>query len=67
MYGWLWRHLPGGTAERAGLALAVAVILGVVLWYIVFPWVEPKLQYDHGTVGGGTSGATAPASPSPGP
>jgi hypothetical protein len=28
----------------------------------VFPWVEPKLQFDHGTVGAGTS---APSRPRP--
>jgi cytoskeletal protein RodZ len=52
MYAWLWRHLPGATLERLGLALAAVVVVGVVLWYLVFPWVEPKLQFDHGTVGG---------------
>lgn len=62
MYAWLWRRLPGGGVEKAGLALAAAVVVGVLLWYFVFPWVEPKLQFDHGTVGGSTS---APPSPSP--
>jgi hypothetical protein len=62
MYAWLWRRMPGGTVERAGLVLAAVVVLGVLLWYFVFPWVEPKLQFDHGTVEGGTS---APPSPSP--
>jgi hypothetical protein len=62
MYAWLWRRLPGSTVERAGLALAAVVVVGVLLWYFLFPWVEPKLQFDHGTVGGGTS---APPSPSP--
>ena len=52
MYAWLWRHLPGTTLERLGLALAGLLVVAVVLWYAVFPWVEPKLQYDHGTVGG---------------
>lgn len=62
MFSWLWRQLPGSTAERAGLALAAVTVITVLLWYVVFPWIEPKLQFDHGTVGGGTS-----ASPSPGP
>jgi cytoskeletal protein RodZ len=62
MYAWLWRHLPGEGLRRAGIALAAVVVVGVLLWYFVFPWVEPRLQYDHGTVGDVTS---APASPSP--
>jgi hypothetical protein len=62
MYAWLWRLLPGSTVEKAGLALAAMVVVGILLWYFVFPWVEPKLQFDHGTVGSGTS---APPSPSP--
>jgi hypothetical protein len=63
MYAWLWRHLPGATLERVGLALAAVVVVGVLLWYLVFPWVEPKLQFDHGTVEGGTSGP--PSTPAP--
>ncbi len=69
MYAWLWRHLPGGTLERLGLALAGVVVVGVLLWYLVFPWIEPKLQFDHGTVEGdtpgnsGTPGTSAPARP----
>ena len=62
MYAWLWRHLPGAGPQRAAIALAAVVVAGAVLWYFVFPWVEPKLQFDHGTVGGGTS---APPSPVP--
>ncbi|MFB9831861.1 hypothetical protein [Actinoallomurus acaciae] len=62
MYAWLWRHLPGDRLQRTGLVLAALVVLGVLLWYFLFPWVEPKLQFDHGTVGGG---ASAPASPGP--
>jgi hypothetical protein len=62
MYAWLWRHLPGDTLQRAAIALGFVIVAGVLLWYFVFPWVEPKLQFDHGTVGGGTS---APARPSP--
>lgn len=61
MYAWLWRHLPGGVPQRAGIALAAVVVVGMLLWYFIFPWVEPKLQYDHGTVGGGTSASRSPS------
>ncbi|WP_412515797.1 hypothetical protein K8Z49_29625 [Actinomadura madurae] len=50
MYAWIWRRLPGAwqtkTATAAGLLIAVAALL----WYVVFPWVEPKVQFDHGVV-----------------
>jgi hypothetical protein len=62
MYAWLWRHLPGDTLQRVGIALAAVIVAGVLLWYFVFPWAEPKLQFDHGTVGGG---ASAPAKQNP--
>jgi hypothetical protein len=62
MYGWLWRHLPGETPQRLAIAAGAMIVAAALLWYFVFPWVEPKLQFDHGTVGGG---ASAPASPGP--
>jgi drug/metabolite transporter superfamily protein YnfA len=62
MYAWLWRHLPGETLVRVATALGAVFVVALVLWYLVFPWVEPKLQFDHGTVEGGTS---APSSPRP--
>lgn len=62
MYEWLWRHLPGNTGTRIYAAAVTALVAGVLLWYVVFPWLEPKIHFDHGTVGdGGTSATTAPA------
>ena len=61
MYGWLWRQLPGTLLQRVAVAAGTAVVAALVLWYFVFPWIEPKLHFDHGTVGG----ASAPASPRP--
>lgn len=60
MYGAIWRLLPGDRATKA--LISMVVVLGVValLWYLVFPWIEPKIQFDHGTVEGGT---VAPATP----
>jgi hypothetical protein len=62
MYAWIWRHLPGSSAVKAALAALLIVIAATVLWYAVFPWVEPKIRFDHGVVEGGTS---APATPRP--
>jgi hypothetical protein len=52
MYGWIWRHLPGGTASRA--LISVVLVLGVcaLLLFVVFPWVEPHLPFNDVTVDG---------------
>ncbi len=63
MYAWIWRHLPGETLTRVCTALGLVAVIGLVLWYAVFPWVEPKIQFDHGTVGGETSAPARPGSP----
>ena len=63
MYAWLWRRLPGGTLTRIYTAVVAALAVGALLWYVVFPWLEPKIQFDHGTVGDGGTSATAPPSP----
>lgn len=52
MYAWIWRHLPGAWPAKAALAAALALATGLVLWYVVFPWLEPKFQFDHGVVQG---------------
>lgn len=51
MYAWLWRHLPGPVAVRA--AIAVVLVCGVValLFFVVFPWLDPMLPFDAGTTG----------------
>jgi hypothetical protein len=43
MYGWIWRHLPGGTALRVVQALLLAALVSALLLFVVFPWLEPRL------------------------
>ncbi|SEL41082.1 hypothetical protein [Nonomuraea pusilla] len=50
MYAWLWRKLPGGTGVRIVLAAALAALTVAVLWYVVFPLLEPAVQLDEVTV-----------------
>ena len=50
MYGFIWRHLPGGTAIRAAQALVLALAVVWLLLFIVFPWVEPRLPWNDVTV-----------------
>ena len=50
MYGWIWSHLPGGTASRAAIALVLVLAVAALLLFVVFPWVEPKLPFNDVTV-----------------
>lgn len=50
MYAWLWSHLPGPLPVRILLAIALFVLVVVVLFLWVFPWVEPRLPFNHVTV-----------------
>lgn len=50
MYAWIWRRLPGAWQTKTATALGLFVAIAVLLWYVVFPWVEPKVQFDHGVV-----------------
>ncbi len=50
MYSWIWRHLPGGTASKALLALILVAAVAALLLFVVFPWVEPRLPFNDVTV-----------------
>ena len=50
-YGWLWRRLPGAWPAKAAVLGVVAAIAVVLLFVVVFPWVEPKLPFNQVTVG----------------
>ncbi|MBT2207077.1 MULTISPECIES: hypothetical protein [Actinomadura] len=63
MYAWIWRHLPGTWQAKSGIAAAVAIVVALVLWYVVFPWMEPKVHFDHGVVHGEPTGSSGPAVP----
>ena len=50
MYGWIWRHLPGGTWSKALLSPVLVVAVCALLLFVVFPWVEPHLPFNDVTV-----------------
>ncbi|NRQ31578.1 hypothetical protein HII36_06940 [Nonomuraea sp. NN258] len=50
MYGWLWRRLPGDTRTKLATAAVLVVAAGAVLWYVVFPLLEPVVTLDEVTV-----------------
>lgn len=52
MYGWIWRHLPGGTGLKTVQALVLLLAVCALLLFVVFPWVEPRLPFNDVTVGG---------------
>jgi hypothetical protein len=50
VYGWIWRHLPGGTAAKAAQATALVAVVVALLLFVVFPGVEPHLPFNDVTV-----------------
>jgi hypothetical protein len=50
VYGWIWRHLPGGTATKALLSLLLVLAVCALLLFVVFPWAEPLLPFNDVTV-----------------
>ena len=57
MYGWIWRRLPFGLPGKIGGSLLLATAAAAVLWYVVFPKIEPLMPFDDVQVTreGGTS------------
>ncbi|WP_019631604.1 hypothetical protein [Actinomadura atramentaria] len=55
MYLWIWRRLPGDARTKALVAALALAAAGLLLWYVVFPWLEPKTQFDHSVIGGDPS------------
>ncbi len=52
MYGWIWRHLPGGLPGKLLGSLVLVAGVAALLFFVVFPWLEPKLPFSDVTVGG---------------
>ncbi len=47
MYAWIWRRLPGPVAIRATMAVVLALGVVALLMFVVFPWLEPLLPFNH--------------------
>lgn len=50
MYGWIWRHLPGPLAVRVLAALVLVAGAVALLFFVVFPWLEPMLPFNDVSV-----------------
>ena len=61
MYTWIWRTLPGGLPGKTILSLLLVAAAVMVLFFVVFPAVEPMLPFSDVTV----DGQQAPAEPAP--
>jgi len=55
MYTWIWRHLPGPVALRLLQTVLLIAAVSLLLLFVVFPYIEPKLPSNPitgtGTVG----------------
>ena len=70
MYAWIWKHLPGPFLVRVVQGLALLAGAVVLLFFVVFPRVEPLLPYNDVTVATNDDPGPAPSvtpfvSPSP--
>ena len=43
MYAWLWQALPGSKGARALQLVALALVVLMLLWFWIFPWVSDTL------------------------
>jgi hypothetical protein len=50
MYSWIWRLLPGRTPAKLGGALVLLLAVVALLFFVVFPAVEPHLPTTQVTV-----------------
>ena len=51
MYSWIWRHLPGPLPIRAVQVLMLVTAVVMLLFLVVFPWLEPRLPFNDVTTG----------------
>jgi hypothetical protein len=50
VYTWIWRKLPGGTTGKIVGATVLFLAVVALLFFVVFPWVEPRLPLNDVTV-----------------
>jgi hypothetical protein len=75
VYAWIWRHLPFGWYGKAGGSLLLAGGVAALLWFVLFPWMDPWLeeallpwddsQIESNVPGGDTVDPSNPAEPVP--
>jgi hypothetical protein len=66
MYAWIWRKLPFGLYGKLAGSVLLASVVGVLLWFWVFPLVEPALTPFDDVQVGDTGGTNQEVGPNPG-
>lgn len=61
MYGWLWHKLPGGRIGKLGGCAALLIGALALLFFVLFPWIEPRLPWNDVTVNSPTIEQTIPS------
>ena len=51
MYGWFWRRLSGSPGARLAATAMIVTLIGVLLWYVVYPWLSLHLPLDRPGIG----------------
>lgn len=63
MYAWIWRKLPFGLYGKLTGSVVLVTAVGLLLWFWLFPLVEPALTpFDDVQVGDGTGQEADPGS-----
>jgi hypothetical protein len=47
VYVWIWRKLPGNLAAKLAGSLALLLAALAVLFFLVFPFAEPRLPFNN--------------------
>ena len=47
MYVWIWRKLPGNVAAKLTGSLVLLVGVLAALFFVIFPYVEPRLPFNN--------------------
>jgi hypothetical protein len=63
VYVWIWRRLPGGLAGKLAGSLVLLAGVLALLFYVVFPWAEPRLPFNQVTVPHESPAAPGPSAP----
>ena len=51
MYSWIWRMIPGGLPGKIAGSVVLALLVAALLWFVIFPWIDPLLPFNDVTVG----------------
>lgn len=55
MYSWIWRTLPGGLPGKLVGSLVLLLAAVALLFFVVFPAIEPLVPFNNVTVEPGPS------------